>query len=481
MYQNSIVKSLFKTIRENENNSAFENESMSLNYRQLGRLIGAIVIRLKENRLTQGALLGIYADDPRLAIASAMAANWLGVPWIEVNYEALNAENFKITHTICLFKDSDKFKHNRKLIVTDEWTNDSRIDFWQEIYPFEGFKAPKTIARVNQSSGTTGRKKFILRTAESEYNSYNKDYYYNNNKRRLVCLLPPLSAGGFNARLRNLLLGGANISVNKNNFNLYQVDTVLGSPFHLNEILKAPDSDKNLKVTDAILMGGGVTNDFVNRLHKIFDSVHITYASTEIGMVGSKEVKNMSVFDNKMKLVSDKNLIFEIIDQDENICPLGKVGIVRLKRHGENVIYTDKTQSEWFYPGDAGIRYKDNEFSIVGRVNDSLNINGTTINALDVDDIIQSNDFVEDGYCFIREGQGGINELHLIAKFTSDQNQESNTIMLLKIVSKYVPETAIPKSVFIVDTVPRTNTGKPIRHKIAKMLDQKINMENNNV
>lgn len=480
MYQNNIVKCLFKTIRENENNSAFENESMSLSYKQLGRLIGAIVIKLKENKLTQGALLGIYTDDPRLAIASTMAANWLGVPWIEVNYEALNAESFKITHTLCLFKDSDKFKHNRKLIVTDEWTNDSKIDIWQEIYPFEGFKTPKTVARVNQSSGSTGRKKFILRTAESEYNSYKKDYYYNNTKRKLVCLLPTLSTDGFNARLRNLLLGGTNISVNTNNFNLYEVDTVLGSPFHLSEILKNLDSDRSLKVVDAILMGGGVTNNFVKRLHKVFDSVHITYASTEIGMVGIREIKNVSKFDDKLNLVSDKNLKFEIIDKNENPCPLGKVGVVRLKRRGDDVIYTDKKKSEWFYPGDAGIRYKDNKFSIVGRVNDSLNINGTTINAIDVDGIIQSNDFVEDGYCFVREGEGGINELHLIAKFTSNQNQESNTIRLLKIVSKYVPETAIPKSVFIVDTVPRTNTGKPIRHKIAKILDQKINMEKNN-
>ena len=92
--EKNIALSIMKSIDENNQKSAFENETLSLNYEQLGRLIGAIVIKLKESKLSRGSLLGIYTHDPRLAVAGAVAANWLGAPWIEVNFESLNAKNF---------------------------------------------------------------------------------------------------------------------------------------------------------------------------------------------------------------------------------------------------------------------------------------------------------------------------------------------------------------------------------------------------
>lgn len=473
MTQKNITVKVLEAIKNTPNRIAFENKSSSLTYEEFGRLIGAFVLRMSDDKVGQSSLVGIKSQDPRFVTAGILATQWLGAAWVDITKGNINNQEFRVTHTLTLTSDDFEIGDENVIRIDSQTTNDPRISFWEVYCPFQGFKSSKAIAWIDQSSGTTGRAKFLLFTAESIYKLLlSEAVYLTNETNRIMNALPPLSPGGSRIIIKSLLRGKSYMTVGIEDIKDFNVDTIIGSPFHMDMCGREINKRGINGVENAIVVGGSVSEKLLNRIRNFSKNVYISYGSTEIGIVGGRLIGPNDDYRGALSIVNEREAVFEIVGNDRKVLPFGEVGLVRIKTDTLPISIDQKKKyvGEWFYPGDLGIIFKNREFKVVGRSSDSVNIGGVTINLIDLDKIVQSCKFVSDGFSFVIENNEGIGELHLIACYFEGEDIEVSSNKLLEIISKYTTLATRPKSVFVSGTIPRTSTGKPMRHKVLSIL-----------
>ncbi len=85
----------------------------------------------------------------------------------------------------------------------------------------------------------------------------------------------------------------------------------------------------------------------------------------------------------------------QIVDEADNVLPAGQIGRVRVRSDEMVVSYAEDTDGAetpfkggWFYPGDLGQLREDGLFVLEGRDDDVLNVGGTKLSALAVEEAL---------------------------------------------------------------------------------------------
>lgn len=477
--------SAIQSLRAQPERIAFISSELSITYNDFANIVYAFTCKMHQNKIGRGSLVGLMTTDPRVAIAAALASQILGAAWVEVTNEALTTKDFKITHVLCQHGDESKIKHNNIVVIDVEWAPNPSSEYYFNKIPNKDFSSPQKIARVLQSSGTTGKRKFMLVKAGDEYNRLSRfSRFMEPSETVLGCLFSPLSVPGFNSRLRVIMGGGTCIEVGISQYIEKGVNIVYGSPHQLRTYLDIYGNHPRQKIPLAAMSGGRPSNALVNDLLKSFDNVCITYGSSEFGTVGVATITSPEENTNELTLINDRFMSVEVVNKSGQRLPEGKEGILRMRNDIELPIYLpkelNKGRNGWFYPGDLGVMKKNRKFFVNGRVGDVINIRGNKLNALDLDDVVQSIDGVEDGYCFVAENRLGDDAIFFIVKITDGIDSALVLKKLRKIVGEQFGAPAQPETILISKDVPRTSTGKPVRHTVAsKFMAKKlpINME----
>jgi acyl-CoA synthetase (AMP-forming)/AMP-acid ligase II len=159
-----------------------------------------------------------------------------------------------------------------------------------------------------------------------------------------------------------------------------------------------------------------------------------------------------------------------ILDDPGNQLPTGTTGEVSIR--GKNVFsgYEGNTSANaesfsngWFRTGDQGFLDHEGYLTLVGRIKELINRGGEKISPREIDEALLTHPAVAEAVCFgIPDGVYG--EEVVAAVVLKDSATEKE---LIAHCSSSLADFKCPRKIHIVETIPRTATGKIQRRNVA--------------
>ncbi|MEE2700919.1 MAG: acyl--CoA ligase [Chloroflexota bacterium] len=164
-----------------------------------------------------------------------------------------------------------------------------------------------------------------------------------------------------------------------------------------------------------------------------------------------------------------------IMDEDGNLLSSGETGEIVVK--GLNVIdgYEDNPDANatsfvngWFRTGDQGILAEDGYLRLVGRIKELINRSGEKIAPAEIDDVLSAHPSVKEAVAFgvphPTHGEEPSAAVVLAGEITEGD--------LIKHCKEHLADFKVPRTIHIVDEIPRTATGKVQRRIVAAVVTE---------
>ncbi len=249
------------------------------------------------------------------------------------------------------------------------------------------------------------------------------------------------------------------------------VQSVMGSPAQVAALVEELEAQqRTLPTIQAVMTTGTVMPPGIaDRMRKAAEGCMIfaLYGSTEAGGATTRQYESDDPYDAGQIL---PGTTVEIVDDDDEPVAEGVVGRIRYRSFAMADRYLGNPDASarafkggWFYPGDLGSIRPDGGLSLAGRDSEVLNAGGVKVDPNRLDHFALQNPKVKDASSFEYEASSGVPAVG-IALVADDDLDVDDLIAHLKAEFS----TAAPTLVARVDAIPKTRTGKPIRHKLAE-------------
>jgi acyl-CoA synthetase (AMP-forming)/AMP-acid ligase II len=159
-----------------------------------------------------------------------------------------------------------------------------------------------------------------------------------------------------------------------------------------------------------------------------------------------------------------------IMDADGNHLPSGTAGEVVIQ--GPNVIegYENNPEANatsfthgWFRTGDQGILDADGYLRLVARIKELINRGGEKISPREIDELLLSHPAIAEAVCFGTPHPTWGEEVEAAVVLKDGASEQD----LLSFCKDRLADFKRPKKIHIVETIPRTATGKIQRRAVA--------------
>jgi len=162
-----------------------------------------------------------------------------------------------------------------------------------------------------------------------------------------------------------------------------------------------------------------------------------------------------------------------ILDEGGSLLPGGQPGEVGI--HGPNVIdgYENNLEANrasftdgWFRTGDLGTLDRGGYLRLLGRIKELINRGGEKIAPREIDEALESHPAVKEAVCFGVPHPTWGEEVAAAVVLTEHVAEKE----LIAHCRKVLAEFKVPRRVHIVESIPRTPTGKVQRRFVAEQL-----------
>jgi len=159
-----------------------------------------------------------------------------------------------------------------------------------------------------------------------------------------------------------------------------------------------------------------------------------------------------------------------IMDESGNHLPQGQVGEVVIS--GPNVIrgYENNPEAnassfvnEWFRTGDQGVLDANGYLTLTSRLKELINRGGEKIAPREIDEVLLSHPCVAEAVAFGMPHPTWGEEVAVAVVLREPQSEA----VLLGFCKERLADFKCPKKIHIVETIPRTATGKIQRRAVA--------------
>ena len=159
------------------------------------------------------------------------------------------------------------------------------------------------------------------------------------------------------------------------------------------------------------------------------------------------------------------------VDDDARLLPAGAAGEVVIR--GPNVIdgYEDNPEANaasfsdgWFRTGDLGVLDQSGYLTLSGRLKELINRGGEKIAPLEVDGVLESHPSVSEAVSFAVPHPTWGEEVAVAVVLSSPSDERE----LLAYCREHLADFKVPSHLYIVETIPRTPTGKVQRRFVAE-------------
>jgi crotonobetaine/carnitine-CoA ligase len=166
----------------------------------------------------------------------------------------------------------------------------------------------------------------------------------------------------------------------------------------------------------------------------------------------------------------------KILDENDVECAPGVVGEICVRPHNAWEImmgYWRQPEATlkafrnlWFHSGDAGFIDKQQRLYFVDRVTDSMRRRGENISSMEVEDIInQHADVLE---CAVFPVWADESEQDVMVTITPQPDTRFDPVALTRFCNERMPYFMVPRYVDVVDSIPKTPTGKIQKYALRK-------------
>lgn len=170
-----------------------------------------------------------------------------------------------------------------------------------------------------------------------------------------------------------------------------------------------------------------------------------------------------------------------VMDDDGNILEVGERGEICIKGPQVMVGYwnrpketTEVMRGEWFKSGDIGIMDEDGFFKIVDRKKEMILVSGFNVYPNEIEDVIASCDGVlEVGVI----GMPDPRSTEKVVAYVVSNNESLTEEKVITHCQQSLTNYKIPKEVYFIDELPKSNVGKILRRKIKEAHIEKVGAE----
>lgn len=344
-------------------------------------------------------------------------------------------------------------------------------------------RSPDRVVRFLSSSGTTGTPKVVEVTREMLHKriSYTPFYEHRAGEGRHFIGMPMDNAGGYTSVIMALVYGCAVIVWNNSEdflklINKYKPNYLLLTPMTLRSIVvDGVQNNYTLDFVELVYSGGMIFDRrLIASCEAVFgDRVYNGYGSTEAWCPATGRI---SEYDgDSPHLIGDvmPEVEVQIVDENDQVVSVGETGAVRIKSDYVIQGYKDGDSAQnfkegYFYPGDLGMLDGKNRLSILGRVDDLINIGGQKIIPEPIEYEIDVLPEVKESAVFQVITDEGARVCVAIVLNVGQASPEYHNVIIKKIQSRL--DRLTPPRIFFVSELPRNGMGKIMRRDLAKAL-----------
>jgi acyl-coenzyme A synthetase/AMP-(fatty) acid ligase len=200
------------------------------------------------------------------------------------------------------------------------------------------------------------------------------------------------------------------------------------------------------------------------------------YGSTEGGTVAYTPAEAIFGMDRTVGIVAPW-IEAEVITDPDKVEDYGHEGQLRLRALGQGYRYTkvapdryEVDRSEWFYPGDRGVLYRNGLLAIIGRVNEIINRGGMKVAPDEIEEAIKKHQTVADAAAVGMLDNVGIEQIWVAV--VSRDGGEIDIRHMFDYCREAMP-LYVPDRIFQVKSIPRNQLGKVARVTLAEELKSK--------
>lgn len=466
---------------------SFVTDDGMLNYSQLGSIVRAVTARMCDLGVGPGDLVAVASDDVVPAFAALLATSLLGGRWIAAGNAAFLPKGMEPKVILAsrpgqagaLVMDASWFTGAR-------WSPDTTPDTTVGTDAADTANAAPTATPTNtlpsswlllSTSGTTGQPKLMglsQRAMARRAQALRPDFI---TRETVFCGLAQCSAPPYLTFVLASLLNGCTVVRSRNPLVWIQAGVTLlhGSVAQVSGLLQGVRLPK--KLPQVAVGGSGMPDALATRLLDNFEVVTEYYAATETNR-SYKHLKTMGPDGAIQTTGLPQDSEIQIVDPEGRSVPEGQSGEVRIRNDYLAEGYLDRPEAQakafrdgWFYPGDIGYWGENGHLRILGRYSDVLNVEGTKINAAEIDAVLRSVAGISEAVSFVYNTAQGASELVAFAIFADRVDAETVGQAALLECAQRLGRVRTPARLVPINTLPRAKDGGAQRFACATLYE----------
>ena len=451
--------------------TAFVVAGHAIPYSRVADLMVHFAGRMQALGVTRTSLVGLAIKDTATATLAALGVALLGGRWVPVS-SASPSIYPGVTH---VFASGAGSRQPGRIEIGRSWY-DGKQATREALDAFPGHADPGDTWMIAHSSGTTGSPKFMPLSYAAIWRRIENPELQDGAAPTTWNLFPATSYVGLKINVGNLVLGGTNVGAAPwDELVRLGVNRVMGSPAQLSGTIFETTRPPASRIRSCKVTGAQVTHRFVETALRYFEELYVLYGATELGVATLLHLTDAAQFDGSAGLPYDGAEI-EVVDDRHAPLPQDQEGIIRVRTDWmvpgyieEPALTAQFFKHGWFYPGDLGRLDPTGALHVTGRAADVLNAGGMKLNAADLDEIIQFQPEVSDGFCFLLPDRLGVEILSAIVTLRPGAGLEALR-SLRTVATARLGRSRAPQLAYVVEKLPRNENGKPMRSTAAQLV-----------
>lgn len=443
-----------------------------LSFGMIGRGIRSVETAIAEASLDQRHIVAVRIENQARHLIVVSALYRLGIVSVSVTGGSDLAQAGVRVDAVISDKNEPMQGFGRLVPLKDDWFT---RDYDPSAPRSEGFCNEDVLARITMSSGTTAVPKAIGMSARVV-----EDRIITGRRTlalapwdRMMCLPVLTSSYGFGSALQALAYGHSVVFADNATdalqmTALYCPDLLVANPQHLQFMVAQqretliPTPSLRLIKTGGNAMPPHIVQDVRARLCK---DILCVYSSTESGPIAFSHVDQLEE-PGTTGFVAPW-VTAEAIGSDDKPVPPGVEGRLRVRTRwqGYDMKEGPEAATRWMYPGDIASIADDGMVTLIGRVADVINLEGTFISPEQIEHALSSYPGLIDVAAVGVPRDGGKEEIWIGVMAEGAINEQA----IKDFLNKKNPRWNVSR-IKVLDRIRRNDMGKIVRARIREKL-----------
>jgi long-chain acyl-CoA synthetase len=202
----------------------------------------------------------------------------------------------------------------------------------------------------------------------------------------------------------------------------------------------------------------------------VTDNLWVQYATSEVGLISIASPDQHESFPEGVGFPAT-GVTVEVMGPDGAVVPPGEVGQIRVRKAGMASGYVSEQagpsnfEDGWFYPRDMVSLRPGEPLIFHGRADDVMILNGINVFPSAIEDVLESHPDVKEALAFPVKSR--VHGEIPVAAVVLKADASSRAAPRLLDLCRQALGIRSPREIFVVDQIPRSAAGKPLRRELA--------------